>query len=132
MSLELAAPGGVMRPWPRRRPKPMRRIFRRSILWLLPVVIIPLGALLVLQVRFLRSLEQKTVSAERNWLRNSLELVTAELESRYRSDAEGALTRSEAEIKDVDSIGNHFAQHPVPGARTFFSMRFKGNMYDVG
>ena len=55
----------------------MRRIFRRSVLWFLPVVIIPLAALLVLQVRFLRSLEQKTVSAERNWMRNSLELVTA-------------------------------------------------------
>jgi len=95
-------------------------------------VIIPLGVLLVLQVRFLRSLEQKTVSAERNWLRNSLELVTQELEARYRTAAEGALTRSEAEIKDVTNIGGHFAKHHVPGARTFFSMRFKDNMYDVG
>jgi signal transduction histidine kinase len=110
----------------------MRRIFRRSILWLVPVVIVPVGALLVLQVRFLRSLEQKTVSAERNWLRNSLELVTQELEARYRAAAEGALRRSEAEIKDVNNIGRHFAEHHVPGARTFFSMRFKDNMYDVG
>jgi signal transduction histidine kinase len=110
----------------------MRRLFRRSILWLLPVVIIPLGALLVLQVRFLRSLEQKTVSAQRNVLRNSLELVTEELESGYRKSSEAALTLSEAQIADVTNIGSHFGEHHVPGARTFFSMRFKGNMYDVG
>jgi signal transduction histidine kinase len=110
----------------------MRRIFRRSILWLLLVVMIPLGALLVLQVRFLRSLEQKTISAERNWQRNSLELVTAELESRYRTASEAALTRSEAQLADVSDLGRHFASHPVPGARTFFAMRFKEHMSDAG
>jgi signal transduction histidine kinase len=110
----------------------MRRIFRRSILWLLPVVIIPLGALLVLQVRFLRSLEQKTASAERNWQRNSLEMVTSELESRYRTASEAALRLSEAEIADVENVGSHFGRQHVPGARTFFSMNFKQDMYDVG
>jgi signal transduction histidine kinase len=110
----------------------MRRIFRRSILWLLPVVIIPLGALLVLQVRFLRALEQKTVSAERNWLRNSLEVVTTELEARYREASERALSVSEAQIKDVDHIGHHFGRYGIPGARTYFSMRFMGDKYDTG
>jgi signal transduction histidine kinase len=113
-------------------PKDMRRIFRRSILWLLPVVIIPLGALLVLQVRFLRSMELKTASAERNWLRNSLEMVTQELEKQYRESAEAALALSEAQIADVANLGAHFAQHPVPGARSFFSIRFKGDMSDFG
>jgi signal transduction histidine kinase len=110
----------------------MRRIFRRSILWFLPVVIVPLGALLVLQVRFLRSLEQKTVSAERNWLRNSLELVTSELESRYRTASEAALSLNQTQLKDVTNIGGHFAKNHVPGARAFFSMSFKGDMYDAG
>ena len=108
------------------------RIFRRSILWLLPVVIIPLGALLYLQVRLLRNMEEKTVSAQRNWLRNSLETVTQELESQYRTAAERALMLTEAQVADVTNIGGHFAKHPVPGARTFFSMRFKGDMYDAG
>jgi signal transduction histidine kinase len=110
----------------------MRRIFRRSILWFLPVVIIPLGALLVLQVHFLRSLEERTVSAERNWMRNSLELVTAELESQYRTASEAALSLTETQLKDVTNIGGHFAKHHVPGARAFFSMSFKGDMYDAG
>jgi signal transduction histidine kinase len=110
----------------------MRRIFRRSVLWFLPVVIIPLAALLVLQVRFLRSLEQKTVSAERNWMRNSLELVTAEIESRYRIASEEALSLSGTQLKDVSNIGAHFAKHHVPGARAFFSMNFREEMYDTG
>ncbi|MDP9192632.1 MAG: HAMP domain-containing histidine kinase [Acidobacteriota bacterium] len=110
----------------------MRRIFRRSVLWFLPVVIIPLAALLVLQVRFLRSLEQKTVSAERNWMRNSLELVTAEIESRYRTASEDALSLTEAQLKDVSNIGKHFSKHHVPGARAFFSMSFREEMYDYG
>ena len=110
----------------------MRRIFRRSILWLLPVVIIPLGALLILQVHFLRSLEERTVSAQRNWLRNSLEMVTQELEARYRTASETALGLSEARIADVTNIGSHFAKQHVPGARTYFSMRFKNDMYDAG
>jgi signal transduction histidine kinase len=110
----------------------MRRIFRRSILWFLPVVLIPVGALLVLQVRFLRSLEQKTVSAERNWLRNSLELVTEELESRYRTTAAQALSVSEPQITDVANIGRHFARSRVPGARTYFAIRFRDLMQDAG
>jgi signal transduction histidine kinase len=102
----------------------MRRIFRRSILWLLPVVIVPLAVLLVLQVRFLRALEQKTASAERNWLRNSLERVTEELETRYRREAEAALNLSEAALTDPKALGKQFAAHSVPGGRTWFACRF--------
>ena len=110
----------------------MRRIFRRSILWLLPVVIVPLGMLLVMQVRFLQALEQKTVSAERNWLRNSIEMVTSELESRYRTSAAAALSLTEAELHDVDNLGEHFGKHPIPGARTYFSMTFNDDWVGVG
>ncbi|HEX8253861.1 MAG TPA: ATP-binding protein [Thermoanaerobaculia bacterium] len=103
----------------------MRRIFRRSIFWLLPVILVPLMVLLVLQVRFLRALEQKTVSAERNWLRNSLELVTGELAARYRASSAAALDLKESDLVDIDALGPHFAAHPVPGARTAFAVRFE-------
>jgi signal transduction histidine kinase len=102
----------------------MRRIFRRSIFWLLPVVIVPLGLLLVLQVRFLRALEQKTVSAERNWLRNSLELVTAELEARYRTSAAASLDVRENMLEDPEALARQFQAHPIPGGRTWFAMEF--------
>jgi signal transduction histidine kinase len=108
----------------------MRRIFRLSIFWLLPVVIVPLALLLVLQVRFLRALEQKTVSAERNWLRNSLELVTAELETRYRSAATAALAVPQTMLENEAVLGRRFATHRVPGARTWFTLRF--NEHRVG
>jgi signal transduction histidine kinase len=102
----------------------MRRMFRRSIFWLLPVVIIPLAALLVMQVRFLRTLEQKTASAERNWRRSSLELVTAGLENRYRTAAGDTLNISEADLDDVSNLGKRFSRHAIPGARLFFAMHF--------
>jgi len=104
----------------------MRRIFRRSIFWLLPAVIVPLGVLLVLQVRFLRALEQKTVSAEKNWQRNSLELVTEQVSAQYRLSASKALDLKEEMLDDPRAVGTHFALHPVPGARTFFAMHFHG------
>ena len=110
----------------------MRRIFRRSLLWLLLVVIVPLGALVVMQYRFLRSLEAKTASAERNWLRTSLEIVTEELESRYRAAANSALTMSEAELQSVATLGERFRRTPVPGTKTFFAMRFHHDKAETG
>ena len=106
----------------------MRRVFRRSILWLLPVVIVPLGALFAMQYRFLRTLEQKSASAERNWMRNALERVTMDLESRFRADSAAALSISEAQLPNA---GPHFAAHPVLGARTYFAMRFHGSYAEV-
>ncbi|PYQ28595.1 MAG: hypothetical protein DMF56_15270 [Acidobacteria bacterium] len=113
-------------------PNEMRRLFRRSILWLLPVVVAPLGALLVMQYKTLRSLESKSASAQRNWLRNSLEIATDEVEDRYRHDSAAALTIPAAELPDVTTLGHHFARHHVSGARTYFAMRFSGNMYETG
>ena len=103
----------------------MRRIFRRSIFWLLPAVIVPLSVLLVLQVRFLRALEQKTVSAEKNWQRNSLELVTEEVAAKYRTSAAKSLNVSQEMLGDPHAVGKHFKTHPVPGGRTWFAMRFE-------
>lgn len=102
----------------------MRRLFHRSIFWLVPAVLIPLAALLVIQVRFLRSLEQKTVMAQRNWLRNSLELATSEIEQRYRTTSAAALALTPAQFSDPKAMADHFAAASVPGARTYFAIRF--------
>ena len=109
----------------------MRRFFRRSVLWLVPVVIIPLGALLVMQYQFLRTLEQKTASAERNWLRSSIETVTSDLEERYRRAAGAALSLSHVQLLSTATLGAHFRSHPVPAARTYFAMRFEHEKYHV-
>lgn len=110
----------------------MRHLFRRSILWLLPVVIVPIGALAVMQYRMMRSLEQKTASAQRNVMRSSLEEATFGLENRMRDEAKKALTISEAQLANVFTLGDHFRAHPVTAARTFFAIRFTPKMAEVG
>ena len=110
----------------------MRRLFRRSILWLLPVVLIPIGALAVMQYRVLRSLEQKTASAERNWLRNSLEQAIWDIEWRYRESATSSLGMSDTQLASVTTLGRHFATHPVPGANSYFTVRFRREHAEYG
>ncbi len=100
--------------------------------WLLPAVIIPLGALLVMQYRFLRVLEQKTASAERNWMRGALEQVTTELEERFRKSSASALNISQSSLHDVSTLGEHFRKHCVLGARTYFAMRYGPSLYESG
>ena len=109
----------------------MRRYFRRSIFWFLPVVIIPLAALLVMQIRFLRSLEQKSVSAERNWQRNAIEAVAGDVDMRFRRDAEQALSLSHVQLLSTGTLGKHFREHGVPAARLFLAQQFHGNHYMV-
>lgn len=118
-------------PQSRSRKPRMRRYLRRSVLWFLPVVVIPLGALLVMQYRFLRALEQKSVSAERNWLRGALETVTEDVDDRYRHDAKHALALTQVQLGCSTTQGEYFRKHAVPGARTFFAMKFHGGNYDV-
>ncbi|HEX6158842.1 MAG TPA: hypothetical protein VF111_01670, partial [Thermoanaerobaculia bacterium] len=110
----------------------MKRLFRRSILWLLPLVIVPIGALAVMQYRFLRALEQKSVSAQRNSMRGTLELVTADIETRYRMTAMSSLGITEARLVDVGSLGRHFAANRIPGARLYFAFRFREGMSEAG
>ncbi|MDQ6803103.1 MAG: HAMP domain-containing histidine kinase [Acidobacteriota bacterium] len=104
----------------------MVRIFRRSILWLVPVVVIPLVALLVIQYRFLRTLESKTVSAQRSWLRDSAERVADDIDEYYRSASLRALTLERDCLCQTSIIAAHFRQTPVDGARTFFVVHFDG------
>src|SRR5690349_8277871 len=106
--------------------KDMARIFRHSILWLVPVIVIPLAALLVIQYRFLRTLEIKTVSAERSWLRDSSERVAEDIDQYYRTAALSALTIERNCLCQDSALAAHFGRTPVRGARTFFVVRFSG------
>ncbi|HUR79253.1 MAG TPA: HAMP domain-containing sensor histidine kinase [Thermoanaerobaculia bacterium] len=102
----------------------MRRLSRRSI-WLLPVVILPVGALLVMQYRFLRTLEQKSVSAERNWQRGAIESVTQDIDDALRREAKAALAISQAQLASTDdTLSKHFRAHHFPGAKSFFAASF--------
>ncbi|HJT18657.1 MAG TPA: HAMP domain-containing sensor histidine kinase [Thermoanaerobaculia bacterium] len=104
------------------------RIFRRSILWIVPVVVIPLAALLIIQYRFLRALESKSVSAERNWLRESAERVAEDIDDYYRASASTALTFDRSCLCRADLLQAHFAKTAIPGARTFFVARFEDHI----
>ena len=104
----------------------MAALLRRSILWLVPVIVIPLGALLALQYRMLRTLESKTVSAERSWLRDSAERVADDIDQHYRSVAWKALAIERTCLCDARALAAHFGRTPVPGARTFFVVHFDG------
>ena len=102
----------------------MARLFRRSILWLVPIVVIPLGALLVVQYQFLRTLESKTVAVERSWLRDSAEAVAGDIDAYYRTAALKALTIERDCLCDESILSAHFRGTPVNGARTFFVVHF--------
>ncbi|HVS32362.1 MAG TPA: HAMP domain-containing sensor histidine kinase [Thermoanaerobaculia bacterium] len=103
----------------------MRRLFRRSILWLIPVILAALGTLLWMQYRFLRSLEKTSASAERNRVRNSLDEVATDIEAYYRTAAAKSLTMS-GQAPDAAALGAHVQRNPLPGARSYFSIRFNG------
>ena len=102
----------------------MARMFRRSIIWLVPVIVIPLGALLALQYTFLRKLESKTVSAERSMLRDSAEVVASGVDEYFRSAALSALTIERGCLCQRDVLSAHFSKTPVRGASAFFVVHF--------
>ncbi len=105
---------------------------RRSILWLVLLVVAPLAALTVMQYRFLRSLQHTTAQAEQNWLRNSLEEVTHEIESTYRMAAERALNVSADSLSNVDALMEHIRNTRVPGARTYFAIHYDESRAEWG
>jgi signal transduction histidine kinase len=102
----------------------MVRIFRRSILWLLPVIVVPLCALVVLQYQFLRQLETTRASAERNQMRGVVEDVSRDIETYYRSSSVRALSVPWSSLKEGERVGAHFTTNPVEGAKTYFVVRF--------
>ena len=101
--------------------------FRRSILWLVLLVVVPLGALTVMQYRFLRSLQSTTAEAEQNWLRNSLEGVTHEIENNYRMTCEQVLSLPPEALTDVSALSARFRSSHIPGAGTLFAIHYDDN-----
>ncbi|MGZ4808896.1 MAG: sensor histidine kinase [Thermoanaerobaculia bacterium] len=104
----------------------MARLFRRSMIWLVPVIVIPLLALLAVQYSFLRKLETKTVSAQRSWLRDSVEVIADDIDGYYRGAALNALTIERNCLCDPSVMAEHFRRTPIRGARTFFAVHFDG------
>jgi len=109
----------------------MRRFVRNSIAWVAALALIPLSVLLVMQYRFLRRLEETTAQAERNWLRNTVKDVVSEVDREFRDTADTALNLEESSLADSQSLGAHFRKARVPGAKTFFTVRFGEGMWDV-
>ena len=99
------------------------------MIWFLPVVIIPLGALLFMQYRFLRALEQKSVSAERNWQHSAIERIATSIDEQFRNDATAALSLTHVQLLSVATLGKHFREHPVMSAHRFFVIEFHHDKY---
>jgi signal transduction histidine kinase len=96
----------------------------RRFLWILPVILVPLGVLLSMQYKFLRTLEHATAEAERNALRSSLEDVTREIEMAISDDADRALDVSVAALPSNETLSRHFGSAAMPEVKTFFAARF--------
>jgi signal transduction histidine kinase len=101
----------------------MARLFRRSVVWIAALALIPLSVLMVMQYRFLRRLEETTASAERNSLRNFIGDVSHEVDLSFRSAAEQALDLQRASLDHPESLSDHFRLAQVPGAKTYFAIR---------
>jgi len=109
----------------------MRRFVRNSIAWVAALALVPLTVLLVMQYSFLRRLEETTAQAERNWLRNQVADVVRDVDHDFRTSADAALDLTTASLADSQSLGAHFAASRVPGAKSYFTVRFGEEMWDV-
>ncbi len=109
----------------------MRRFVRNSIAWVAAIALVPLAVLLVMQYRFLRRLEETTAQAERNWLRNTVSDVVNDVDQQFRSSVEFALNVPPQALGDADLLACHYRMSHVPGAKTYFVVRFGNEMWDV-
>jgi len=109
----------------------MRRFVRNSIAWVAALALVPLTVLLVMQYSFLRRLEETTAQAERNWLRNTVADVVRDVDHDFRSATESALDLTTASLDDHLNLGAHFRNARVPGAKTYFTVRFGEEMWDL-
>src|SRR5262245_8059653 len=112
---------------------PMLRLFlrRRSILWLLPIILLPLSALLVMQYRFLRNLEATTAEAERNRMRSALEEIVRDVERYYQTAANETFEIDATMLDSEESVTDHFCKHRIAGAKTYFTLRFGEGGRDI-
>ncbi len=109
----------------------MRRFVRNSIAWVAAIALVPLAVLLVMQYRFLRRLEETTAQAERNWLRNTVSDVVSDVDQQFRTSVDFALDVPAQALGDPDLISCHYRMSHVPGAKTYFIVRFGNEMWDV-
>ena len=102
----------------------LRVLTRRSILWIAPAVILPLGALIFMQYDVLRKLEDMTADAQRERMQRVLEEVAYEFETYYRSKSESALTAASHHIGSPSLAAHKFSEGQIGGAGTFFVTTF--------
>jgi signal transduction histidine kinase len=95
--------------------------------WLIPIILIPFIAMLAVQYRSLRSLEMTTASAERNWLRSSIDDVVRDTEHYYRHAAKTTLNLTPSTLECPPSIFWWFHTHTIDGAKTYFAINFNDN-----
>jgi hypothetical protein len=89
-------------------------------------VLLPLGLLLGFQYRWLLDLEATSAAAERSYLRNYLEGVSARVETFYRQQAERSLNLSPHVFLDDDPelVARHFRRKKPDGAKLLFAVNF--------
>ncbi|HEX8151776.1 MAG TPA: HAMP domain-containing sensor histidine kinase [Thermoanaerobaculia bacterium] len=104
----------------------MRRLFRLSLLWVTPIVIVLIAVLIAMQYRFLRTLERASASAERNTIRSSAEELGHTIDKYWRTTIGRALTLPTAALASNAAAGEHFRVNQVAAARTFFITRYDG------
>ena len=101
------------------------RISRRSLAFLVLVPLTLVTALLVLQYKSLRKLEQATAVAHKEKLKGYLDSVTREVEQFYRSRAAIVLAVTPGQLRGDDAlIRQHLHSVCIPGARLFFTRSF--------
>lgn len=110
---------------------------KRALLMGTLAVAIPLVFIIFWQYRSLKSLEKTLPIYRKEVVRNYLRAVTEDVVSFYFGNAKEALSVSpdaitnrvggQIQVKDsstltesLKQVGEHFAEHPIPGARRFF------------
>lgn len=104
----------------------LRKLSKRSIAWLVPAILIPLAALLVMQYKFLRKLETTSVIAQKDRLKSVLSGVAADVETHFRTRADRALSIPPdlAGSTSTAEFTEHFNANQVDGAKYFFVKTF--------
>jgi len=105
----------------------VNRLVGRHGLWVgFVAVLLPLGLLLAFQYRWLLDLAATSAAAERSYLRNYLEGVSARVETFYRQQAERSLNLPPHVFQDDDPelVARHFRRKKPDGAKLLFAVNF--------
>jgi signal transduction histidine kinase len=99
-------------------------MLRRSILWMIPIVLIAVGVMLGMQYRFLRRLEETSIRAERDARRSSVDQVARDVEQRFRDDVRRAIDFTPAELESPEASARRFATTAFAPAASWFTVDF--------